>query len=60
MTRCNLSRPKHRVSVSNNKQPKDYRHGMKGHTWVRLLNENGEHIGRKCKCGKTVLNDRGN
>lgn len=59
MTRCKLSKPKHRVSVSNNKQPNNYKHGMKGHKWEKLFDDNGVHIGRKCQCGKTVLNPKG-
>ena len=36
-----------------------YKHGNKGHAWEKLYNENDIHIGRKCKCGKTILNPKG-
>ena len=36
-----------------------YKHGNKGHAWEKLFSEDGVHIGRKCKCGKTILNPRG-
>lgn len=59
MSRCFGSIRKHRCSTVRNKQPNDYKHGMRGHAWKKLF-QDGEHIGRKCtKCSKQVLNFRG-
>lgn len=58
MTRCPMSKPKKRTQRGKGKSHM-YKHGMKGHKWEKLFNEDGVHIGRKCQCGKTVLNPKG-
>ena len=53
MTRCPKSPKKKRVSPTGKGNPGDYKHGMRGHTWTKII-LNDITIGRQCECGKTV------
>lgn len=56
--RCPRGAPKHHNPRSSGKDRSS--DSNKGHSWERLLSNNGEHIGRKCRnCGKVMYNPRG-
>ena len=55
--KCPMGQRKKRSSRGHG-HPSDYVHSLRGHTWKKLI-QNNQHIGRTCKCGKTILNARG-
>ena len=58
MTRCPNSPKKGRTSNTGKGNPGSYAHGMRGHTWQKII-ENDQHIGRMCtKCNKRILKPR--
>lgn len=57
MTKC---RVKHRTRTSKKKGRGSNHPSNKGHSWTKLFNDDGEHIGRKCDaCNIVILNPRG-
>ena len=49
--KCPKGRVKRRVSKHRG-HPSNYAHSLRGHSWKRLYNEDGVHIGRQCiNCG---------
>jgi len=65
MTRCPMSPTKHRIakphgSHSHGSGLEDYKFGMRGCAWKKLI-RNDIHIGRCCeRCGKKIFNPRCN
>jgi len=58
LSRCPGSPIKHRKSRGRGR-PGNYQHGMRGHSWKKLI-INDVHMGRFCKnCDRKVLNMRG-
>ena len=57
--RCTGSPVKHRSSRGHGK-PGNYRHGMKNHSWKKLVDPVWGHVGRQCtRCPKKILNAKG-
>ena len=58
MTRCPSSPSKQRHSNTGKGNPSNYKHGMRGHSWQKII-VGDEHIGRQCtKCKKKILNPK--
>lgn len=59
MSRCRMSSTKYRVSTTGKGNPGNYKHGMRGCTWTKIMKDE-IRIGRRCtKCNKEILNPRG-
>lgn len=57
--KCPAGRKKKRTPRGRGKS-KGYARSIKKHSWKRIFNKDGKHIGRKCtRCNKIVLNARG-